>query len=297
MKSRQIIEAYRVYLERGRNPPEAELLAMRLAQAGEMETANLLRMMGQKDKKVGLQVVEGGPFQGRKCHISTSLPDALPGELWFDPLSLQTLVLVARAEEPSLRSSWRWLATRPVSVWQFVSFARMVKGVPRDDFGLPDDYLDVERWRNAEPAARLTLCYHDEAIAYSHFWGCVTTTEADLEMGRDWVTPDVYSEMLPTQLKLWSGSESSTEFLREAFSRETLGERQDDGDDKIVEWIDAMGGLEALARVPAEDRGVFAEWERHLCIGLSTAVPTAIGLIDSVPRESWCAVLEGRLWR
>lgn len=294
MKSSQIIEAHRTYLEQGRNPSEAALLAMTLAQAGEVDTANLLLSMGQSGQ--GVVGVKLGPLQGRKCYISISLPDAIPGDLWFDPLSLQTLVLVARAAEPSLRSSWRWLATRPVSVWQFVSFAMMVKAAPRDEFGLPDDYLDVERWRNAEPTARLTSCYHDEAIAYSHFWGYVTTTEADLEIGRDWVTPDVYSEMLPSKFKLWSGSESSTEFLREAFSRETVGEHED-STDELLERIERMGGLEGLARVPAEFRGAFVEWERHSCIGFLTAVPIAVGLIDAVPRESWCSVLEGRLWR
>ena len=287
---------YRRYFALGRLKKDAVALANVLSEIGDESTAEFLRLIGQQDKESSVYTLTEGPWAGTKCYASPLLPDASLGELWFDTLSLQRFVLVPGAVV-SNRKQWRWVATRPILVWQFIAFASMIRAFARDEFGLPEDYLALERWRSLDLCSAISACYHDEAIAYNHFRGFGTATAFDFECARELVPDEAFQEMLPKNFQLWSGSESHSEFLRDIFSQSTLGNETEEYAEDVLERLEKLGGIEALKHIPIAERILCSEWEKHTNIGASSSALHGFGLVDSLPRESWCAVLNGQLWR
>ncbi len=202
------------------------------------------------------------PWTGSRCRAGTTPPaPAHFGDLWLDTVELRTAILVPNTPDVS-KDSIAWVSLRPVHVWQFRTFARLMRrGRRRTEFPFPEDYLNPARWGEMSSQALITNIYHDEALGYAVWFGKFPTSHGELCNAQTFLPPAAFQEILPRDLKLWHGV-VDLEWERDAYGQESLDKiPRDDVPDSV--------GPDGQ---PGPDRIVFAEWERHPNIGFSTAL-------------------------
>jgi hypothetical protein len=134
----------------------------------------------------------------------------------------------------------------------------------------PKAYLDPKRLDALPGRAPATSVWHDEAIAYAHWFGKTLAGKFHLESAAAFLPPAQLDALLPEGLSLWDGAEYS-EGEREAVSRASLeATDDDDGDD------DALG-----------------EWARRPDIGFATFVRARTGLMTEPKRRTYFFDLDG----
>ena len=159
-----------------------------------------------------------------------------------------------------------WVATRPCAVWQLRAFLRLagVVGAGR----VPHGYLDARRFAALDGHRAVTDVFHDEAIAYAHWFGKSITGRFTLQAASALLAPAELDALMPPGTALWDAAEY-LEGEREAVTRANLfADDEEDGDDP--------------AGPPAERSG-FGEWERHPHIGFATFVRLRTGNPGQLP--------------
>jgi hypothetical protein len=217
----------------------------------------------------------------RKCY-SGPYPPTKPklNDVWFDVVELTPMILIPSEDDPSLDRAF-WLAMHPVYRWQFRGFLGCAK-VRRKLIEVPSapDYLSAERFEGIGTTKYITDIYHDEALAYAHWFGKFLSGQFALDDARQFLNDDEFSHALPPGMRLWDESEfPASEFVRSAFGSETLNKTQEAQYSEFL--LRESGENNSLP-----DRTVYEEWERREDIGLSTFVRLQVGLIESPLRHS-----------
>jgi hypothetical protein len=218
----------------------------------------------------------------RKCYAGP-YPPSNPSlnDVWFDVVELTPMILIPREEEaPSLDRAF-WLAMHPVYRWQFKGFLECAK-VRRKLIEVPSaaDYLSAERFEGISPTKFVTDVYHDEALAYAHWFGKFLSGQFALMDAKHFLDDNEFSQVLPPGMRLWDEAEFPfSEFVRRAVGNDTLCKTQDDRYDEFL--LRESGENESLP-----DRMLYEEWERREDIGFSTFVRFQVGLIESRLRHS-----------
>jgi hypothetical protein len=217
----------------------------------------------------------------RKCYSGPHPPsNPNANDVWFDVVELAPMILIPREDEPSLDHAC-WLAMHPVYRWQFDGFLRCIK-VRRKRIEFPSalDYLSADRFDDLDPTTFVNDVYHDEALAYAHWFGKFLSGQFELEDAQHFLGDNEFSVVLPPRMRLWDESEfADSEFIRLAVGSDTLYK---DPDDHYNEFLLRESGDNK--KLPS--RMLYEEWERREDIGFSTSVPLELGLIDDLPRDS-----------
>jgi hypothetical protein len=217
----------------------------------------------------------------RKCY-SGPYPPSNPSlnDVWFDVAELTPMILIPREEDPSLDRAF-WLAMHPVYQWQFKGFLGCVK-VRRKliEFPSAPDYLSAERFKGVDMEKFVTDVYHDEALAYAHWFGKFLSGQFSLGDARQFLNDNEFSQVLPPGMRLWAEAEYPfSEFVRQAFGSDTMYK---DREARYEEYLLRESGENE--NLP--NRTLYEEWERRDDIGFSTFVRLHVGLIEDIPRDS-----------
>jgi hypothetical protein len=121
---------------RARGGPSASRMADALRESLPFEALLLDRFA---ERGEGTLAIEDGPWRGRPIWLGPQLPPVpQAGQLWFDTVELTAMVLLPREPpeadwHPDAVARWTpfvgWLATRPVTVWQYRAFLALVRFV------------------------------------------------------------------------------------------------------------------------------------------------------------------------
>lgn len=271
-----IEKIYRHFLESELDPQVGKTLCQVLHQVGLHGEGQALEAYCKHNFQV-IHDFEDSTWGKRRCFIGPDLPSqAEPGDLWFDIVELTSMILVPAPHTPMAAAMREWVSTHPVYVWQFRTFLSLVDWrLARKYFMNASDLMETNRFESMSSMAFITNVYHEEAVAYAHWFGKQLAGQFTLEAAREFSEPKEFSGMLPQNVRLWDGAEySSSEFVRIAIGHDTL-DKDPDNEFELRE----SGKNQLLA-----DRMLFEEWERRPNIGFSTAVSLQIGLIKELPR-------------
>jgi hypothetical protein len=215
----------------------------------------------------------------RRCFIGTDLPEqAELGDFWFDIVELMPMILVPSPYSPLVKMR-EWVSIHPVYTWQFRTFLSLANWhLIKEYFMNSPDLMDVKRFKFLNSMDYITNTYHEESVAYAHWFGKQLTGQFTLEIAREFTEENQFLQILPHNFRLWDGAEySSSEFVRIAIGQETIDK---DPDDEFE--LRELGNNKSLP-----DRMLFEEWEYSPNIGLATAMPLQIELIKKVPRLAY----------
>jgi hypothetical protein len=270
-------DAFVAYLGSAFDAAAARTLVAALDAAGLGAEAAGLRRAGTGD------AVRTGEAGRRTFHGRRPPADARAGDAWFDPVELVHMVLVPAT--PGLSGDVTgWVATRPCAVWQMRAFLRLAQVVGAGR--VPDGYLDARRFTARNGRSAVTDVYHDEAIAYAHWFGKSITGQFNLQAAAALLSAGEMGALMPPGLALWDAAEYS-EGERVAVTRANLFADDEDGGD---EDGDTAGDDTAA---PLAERREFTEWERHPHIGFATFVRRRSGLLDVPKRRTYFFDLDG----
>jgi hypothetical protein len=217
----------------------------------------------------------------RKCYSGLyPPPNPSLNDVWFDVVELTPMIMI-RGEGSPLLDHGFWLAMHPVYRWQFKAFLGYAK-VKRKLIEVPSasDYLSAERFKDIDTIKFVIDVYHDEALAYAHWFGKFLSGQAELKHASRFLDEKEFSQILPQGMRLWDESEYPfSEFVRIAVGSDTLYKNQDAQYDEYL--LRESGENKNLP-----DRILYEEWERRDDIGFSTCVPLQLGLIEDLPRDS-----------
>jgi hypothetical protein len=259
INSLHLADAFAAYLSSHRREEEALRLSQALECAQFHTEATALRFFfrpGQGSCRCAHERYTDLP-----CSVGVLPPsDANPGHMWFDVLELTWSVLVPNQEDVSV-DSVGWLAIEPIKTWQFRAFLRLCKvsGLVTD-FPFPAEYLREERFLLGE--TYVGNVYHDEAMAYAHWFGKGLVNQIDLQNAESYLNTAQMDRVLPRKMAVWDSS-VDVEDLRLAIARETLHESP------------AMEVQRFFQGTPMH-RMVFGEWECRHDIGASTILLRAL---------------------
>lgn len=267
-------DAFVGYLGTALDARAARELVAALDAAGLGVEAAGLRRAGAGDP------VATGPTGRRAFHGRRPPIEARAGDVWFDPVELVHMVLVPATPDLSGDVAG-WVATRPCAVWQLRAFLRLagvagVVGAGR----VPHGYLDPHRFAALNGHRAVTDVFHDEAIAYAHWFGKSITGRFTLQAASALLSPDELDALMPPGTALWDAAEY-LEGEREAVTQADLfadEDEEEDGDDPAD---------------PPTQRREFGEWERRPHIGFATFVRLRSGLIETPTRRSYLVDLAG----
>ncbi len=274
-------QSYQAYLQSIENVDVSLQLCNALSSAGlRAEAAALLSFIEQGGQTV--VTIHDGAWCGRRCFVAPRLPlHAQPGDLWLDTREVTLMLLVADSDD--LAPKWRsWISTHPVYMWQFRVFLRLVNWrLTQRYFMDAPDLLQLQRFDNADSMAFATDVYHEEAVAYAHWFGKFVCGQLQFQAASASLDRYLLSQLVPSGMRLWQEAEfSSSEFVRVAVDQDTLF------DDPDEEFESSISAQDALTVAPARNL-LFKEWERSPSIGFSTAVSMQIGLISQLPMKAF----------
>jgi hypothetical protein len=216
-----------------------------------------------------------------KCY-SGLYPPSNPNlnDVWFDMVELSPMILMPKRDDSSLDQAC-WLAMHPVYQWQFQGFLGCVKVRGKQiEFPSASDYLSAERFKDIDTTKFVTDVYHDEALAYAHWFGKVLCGRFDLRDAKNFLNDDEFSLILPLGMQLWDGAEfPASEFVRIAVGNDTMYK---DGKALYDEYLLRENGENNIL----PNRVLYEEWERRDDIGFSTCVRLQLGLIERLPRRT-----------
>jgi len=263
-----------MYLQSCLNPEAGRDLADALELAGLQDESKALRSYFESGTEVTYQS-ETAPWSGRRCFTGPSLPTAAqPGDVWLDVVQLTPMILV-----PALRTAAaekrRWVSMHPVYVWQFKAFLNLVRWrVVKKYFMAAPDLMLPSRFESLNNLSFATNLFHEEAVAYAHWFGNYLCRQFDLEAARNFLVPEQFSEILPPNMALWDEMEyGKSEFLRRAVRQSTIDADPDEEFETEGDYVNES----------RPDRMLYKEWERKPDVGLSTAVLCEVGLIQKTP--------------
>jgi len=224
-------------------------------------------------------ILEKAPWQGHSCTVSFSPPEsASSGDLWFDPVELIPMVFIQEQSVPELHFS-AWLSIHPVTIWQMRVFLRLVQWQQvRKYFMDVTDLMDKGRYGERNGLAFATDAYHEEAVAYAHWFGKHLSDQFVLAAAKKTLGADQYEALFPEQMRLWDEAEFSlSEFHRMAFGADTVET------DPYDEWEIVQDGASSSLL----DRMVIPEWERSRDLGLLTMLRCDVGFIEQEQRMAY----------
>lgn len=279
MKSQNHVEAaYQRFLERRLGPATALELHRALAGRKLLNEAAGIRAYAENGE--GAQfVLQDGPFSGKAC-IAASVPPTpmTTGQVWFDVVELCTMVLVpGRIITDATMASW--IRTRPVCAFQFRVFMTMVQWRLRNNpFLRAGDLMKQNRVRELDELDVVTNVYHEEAVAYAHWFGKTLVGAHEFRRAEASLSAEAFFAMLPPGLRLWSeNAPSDSEFVRMAIGVSSLHKDPDD----------EVNLRETGENVGLADRLLFEEWDADGTIGLSTKLTSSIGLLRQLPMRAF----------
>lgn len=215
----------------------------------------------------------------RKCYAGPLLPpNPEIDDVWFDVVELTPMILINADISPSLPRA-TWLSMHPVQLWQFQGFLGSVKvGQSLIEFPSAPDYLSAARFEGGNPTGIVTDVYHDEGLAYAHWFSKYMCDYTELRGARLLLDDAEFSLILPPGIRLWDEVDlPADEFVRVAYGKDTL-----DKEDLYAEYLLRDTG----ENKSLPDRALFEEWERRAEIGFLTSVDLNIGLIKKVRQPS-----------
>lgn len=223
--------------------------------------------------------IQGRDWDGRRCFIGAHLPlQAAPGDIWFDVVELVPMILIHPPRATSIQR-YRWISMHPAYVWQFRTFLHLADWhIIQKYFMNVSDLMLLDRFQSMNSMDFITNIYHEEAVAYAHWFGKYLCGQFGLQWARDFLKLEAFMEILPASLRLWDEAEySRSEFVRVAVGRHTLDK---DPDDEFE-----LRENEANETLP--NRVLYEEWDHTPDIGLSTMISGQIGLLQDLPRKAY----------
>jgi hypothetical protein len=116
------------------------------------------------------------------------------------------------------------------------------------------DLLKPERFESMRSLAFATNVYHEEAVAYAHWFGKFLCRRFNLQAGNELLEPKIFCKILPKDLKLWDEAQySNSEFVRIAVDRDTL----------YKEFDEEFEQREQNENGAFANRMIYEEWERR----------------------------------
>lgn len=253
------------YLQSNLDPYVGREFGQALQKAG-LSDEGLALLSYSHNRQESMCVFQRQPWTNCQCIVSPTPPaNARFGDLWLDTVEMNVAVLVPNTPGTSLHGIG-WISTHPVWVWQFRTFLKLVRrGRVRTEFPFPADYLSPERFQVLGSTTYVTNVYHDEASAYSRWFGKSLTDQLDLANARSHLQPQEFEALLPVNLRLWDRSEDVEE-LRLAITHDSLEKLPGE---EVEMWMRGEKPLHST-------RMVYGEWERSPTIGFSTVVLQAL---------------------
>ena len=272
----ELDSVYTDYLESGLDRTAALRLAHLLRAYDLLDEGNLLLAYLEHGPDA-IYTLKNRTWQGRDVYAGQLPPTrARAGDLWFDVVELTLMTLVpAGGDEAS--DMLFWVATHPVSVWQFRAFLNLVRWSLNPRYHIRTNMLlNPVRFELMDSLDPITAIYHEEACAYALWFSKSITSQFNLESAGSYLSPEQFKRVLPPRLRLWHKGFSGYNYLRIAIGADTLDENP---------WED-IGRLEALMEYDKRatlsslpGRLMFGEWERHEHIGFATKATHGSGLI------------------
>ncbi len=275
---RDLENLYRSYLESMLDPQVGKELSQALHRVGLHGEGQAIEVYFAHGPEATFNFQQSY-WYGRRCFVGADLPAlAEPGALWFDIVELTPMILVP-GSDPTSHTLYRWVSTHPVYVWQFRTFLSLVDWhLIRTYFMKAPDLMMLDRFESMSSMAFIKNLYHEEAVAYAHWFGKFLCGQFDFQAAKKFLKPEEFSEVLPKNMRLWDEVQyCNSEFVRIAVGQDTLDK---DPDDEFE--LREAGENELLP-----DRMLFEEWEHKYEIGLSTFVLLQPGLIERIPRKAY----------
>ena len=138
------------------------------------------------------------------------------------------------------------------------------------------DLFDPDRFTKMSSMEFVTNVYHEEAVAYAHWFGKYLCGQFELQLAEASLKPEEFLRVLPPHIRLWDEAAAHSEFARIAVGRDSLYK---DPDAELDHQNDANKSL--------PDRMLYDEWERTVGVGFSTLVAAEVGLLHQVPRMAY----------
>ncbi len=277
MNSGKEIEAiYRSYLESALTKQTGKELSQALRRVGLHREGQALEEYFEQNTPA-TDSMQGNDWDGRRCFVGPHLPSqAKPGDVWLDIVELTPMILVVSLDEATT-DLYRWVSLHPVYVWQFRTFLHLadVKLV-RQYFMKAADLFDPDRFTKMSSMEFVTNVYHEEAVAYAHWFGKYLCGQFELQLAEASLKPEEFLRVLPPHIRLWDEAAAHSEFARIAVGRDSLYK---DPDAELDHQNDANKSL--------PDRMLYDEWERTVGVGFSTLVAAEVGLLHQVPRMAY----------
>ena len=163
----------------------------------------------------------------------------------------------------------RWISLHPVYVWQFEAFLAVVDWhLIQNYFMKVTDLMQPVRVQSQRTSAYVTQVYHEEAVAYAHWFGKYLARWFDLRPAKAYLADD-FDRILPPGLSVWDEVQyGDSEFTRVAIGAEDVELDPDEVDD------------------PPESMN-YEEWAAPAHVSLVTALLTGKGLLDTLPRKAY----------
>lgn len=255
-----------------------------------LELSKALLECGLIDEATGIQAyvehgdgarfaLQSGAWAGEECIAGALSP--LPqtaGQLWFDVVELCTMVLVPGRIHANMGMA-SWIRTSPVRSWQFRVFMNLVRWRPRNNpFMKVEDIMKNERFMKLYALDFVANVYHEEAVAYAHWFGKTLVSAYELRRAEGSLTPQRFSAMLPDEFRLWSENvPSDSEFVRLAVGKSSLYKSSDD----------EFEFREKGDNVKLADRLLFEEWDKSASNGFSTKLTVSTGVLRGLPMQAF----------
>lgn len=272
MIEQQLLEiTYQDYLDSKQDIELGKKLCKTLYQAGFKEESRVLNDYFNDGVKTNI-------WKDRHCSVGPKLPfEVEVGDIWFDTVELMPMLLVPHPETDS-KNRQCWIASHPVYVWQFKTFLKLANWhAIKEYFMNVSDLMSLERFDKMNCMAYVTNLYHEEAVAYAHWFGKYLCGQFELEAARKFFNGEEFHQLLPSNLRLWDESECSlSEFVRIAVNKDTIDKISEE---EFEQWEKIKGSKSNSLLV--------AEWERSDDISFSTTVPLQVGLIQEIPRMAY----------
>lgn len=274
---KEIEELYRSYLESALTKQTGKEFGQALQQIGLHREGQALEEYFDRST-TNTDSMRGDDWEGRPCFVGAHLPSqAKPGDVWFDIVELTPMVLVVSLDQATT-DLYRWVSIHPVYVWQFRTFLHLadVKLV-RQYFMKVADLFDSSRFIKMSSMDFVTNVYHEEAVAYAHWFGKYLCGQVELQLAQASLKPEEFLRALPPHIRLWDEAEAQSEFARIAVGQDSLYKNPDD----------ELDHSESDANKSLSNHMVYDEWERTVDIGFSTQVAVEVGLLEQVPRMAY----------
>ncbi len=172
-----LMNSYIQYCQTRFSKPCALELVAELKNTGLVLESECLLAFSQQDTEINkLKQLDITPWEGKSIWLSKAPPScAISGDWWFDPIQICFYARMFREPMDEFdRPVNGWCAVKPVQVWQFRAFLKMVRfrpyGYTPQGLAVPSKLLE-DRYQSQKETAFITHVTDYMGVLYSAWYG------------------------------------------------------------------------------------------------------------------------------